>query len=252
MNKTLEETIRSILADSELPKRFWAEALSTGTYLHSRSSTNSVQDKIPYEAWTGNNPNVSHLRIFGCDAFAHVPKDERSKLDSKTRRSIFLGYGQGVKGYHFYNKAQKRIFYSRNVVFDETRSTKQDDLKDVAENKPSIELKERTVKAKMIIQSIIIQMRTHNKKDEKDVHQTGMVNGFTLLKKKILLLQKKHYQVKMPQNGGRQCELSYNHFTRIKYGYYLNYFQKEKLLEVSGYSNESMMLMETLKDIKQG
>ena len=72
--------------------------------------------------------------------------------------------------------------------FNETRSTKQDGVKDVAENKPSIELKRRTVKAKIIIQSTIMQMRSHNKKDEKYVYQTGMVNRFTLLKKKILLL----------------------------------------------------------------
>ena len=50
----------------------------------------------------------------------------------------------------------------------------------------------------------------------------------------------------------KAMETEYNHFFRIKYGNYLNYLQEEKLLEVSGYSNESMMLMETLKDIKQG
>ena len=129
-----------MLADSELTKRFWAEALSAVTYLRNRSPTTALQDKTAYEAWNGNKPNVSHLRIFGCDAYGHVPKDERSKFDSKTRRSIFLGYGQGVKGYCLYDKAQRRIFYSRNVVFNETSSTKQDDLKDVAEDEPSIEL----------------------------------------------------------------------------------------------------------------
>ena len=46
--------------------------------------------------------------------------------------------------------------------------------------------------------------------------------------------------------------LSYSNFTRIKYGNYLNYLQEENLLEISGYLNESVMLMETLKDIKQG
>ena len=39
-----------------------------------------------------------------------------------------------------YDKAQKRIFYSRNIVFNETRSTKQDDVEDVAEDEPYIEL----------------------------------------------------------------------------------------------------------------
>ena len=134
MDRTLVESIRSMLADSELPKRFWVETLSTATYLCNRSPTNAVQDKTPYEAWTGNKPDVSHLRIFGCDVYSHVPKDERSKLDSKTRRSIFLGYGQGIKGYRLYDKAQTRIFYSKNVVLNETRSTKQDDVKDVPED----------------------------------------------------------------------------------------------------------------------
>ena len=96
MSRKLMETIRSMLADCELPNRFWVDALSTATYLHNRSPTNAVQDKTPYEAWTGNKPIVSHLRIFGCDAYIHVPRDERSKLDSKTRRSISFGYGQEV------------------------------------------------------------------------------------------------------------------------------------------------------------
>ena len=99
MNRTLVESIRSMLADLKLPKCFWAEVLSTATYLHNRCPTNAVEGKTPYEAWTGNKPNVGHLRIFGCDAYPHIRKDERSKLGLKTKRSIFLGYGNGVKGY---------------------------------------------------------------------------------------------------------------------------------------------------------
>ena len=61
-------------------------------------------------------------------------------LDSKTRRRIFLAYGQGTKGYRWYDKAQKMIFYNKVFVFNETRSTKQDGVKDAAEDEPSIEL----------------------------------------------------------------------------------------------------------------
>ena len=57
-------------------------------------------------------------------------------------------------------------------MVNETRSTKQDEVKDVAEDEPFIEY----------------EMECHNKKKEKDIHQVGMVNRFTLLKKKILLL----------------------------------------------------------------
>ena len=53
----------------------------------------------PFEAWTKEKPKIEHLRVFGCDAYAHIPKDERKKLESKSRKCIFVGYGESVKGY---------------------------------------------------------------------------------------------------------------------------------------------------------
>ena len=44
-NRTLVEMVRSMLADSELPKSFWAEALATAVYLRNRSPTKSVEGK---------------------------------------------------------------------------------------------------------------------------------------------------------------------------------------------------------------
>ena len=35
----------------------------------------------PYEAWTGRKPQVGGLRVFGCQAFVHIPKEERKKLE---------------------------------------------------------------------------------------------------------------------------------------------------------------------------
>ena len=54
---------------------------------------------------------MSHFRVFGCEAFSHVPKEQRQKLDSKTTRCIFLGYGGNVKGYRLYDESSKKIFY---------------------------------------------------------------------------------------------------------------------------------------------
>ena len=33
--------------------------------------------KIPQEIWTGNKPSYDKLRIFGCEAYALIPKDDR-------------------------------------------------------------------------------------------------------------------------------------------------------------------------------
>ncbi|KAL6336690.1 hypothetical protein AAG906_036004 [Vitis piasezkii] len=42
--------------------------------------------------WSNNEISYDHLRVFGCKAFVHIPKDERSKLDAKTRPCVFIGY----------------------------------------------------------------------------------------------------------------------------------------------------------------
>eukprot|EP00731_Ephydatia_muelleri_P016374 Em0009g798a len=121
INRTLIETARSMLIDYHLPHSFWAEAISTAAYLRNRSPTKAVAEMTPYEAWTGKKPQVNGLRVFGCQAFVHIPKDERKKLDSKSRRCIFWGYGVTTKGYRLYDPLKKKVCYSRDVIFMEDK-----------------------------------------------------------------------------------------------------------------------------------
>ena len=53
-DQTLVEMVRPMLADSELPKSFWAEALATAIYLRNRSPTKPVEGKTPYKAIYGD------------------------------------------------------------------------------------------------------------------------------------------------------------------------------------------------------
>ena len=119
-NRTLMEMVRSMLASSKLPRRFWAEALNTATYLRNRCPTRALEGITPVELLTGNKPMVGHLKVFGCAAYCHVPNDEQRKLDSKSRKCIFLGYSENQKGYRLYDLERKRIVNSRDVVFNET------------------------------------------------------------------------------------------------------------------------------------
>ena len=102
-----------------MPKQFWAEALSTATYLRNLSPTKAVKDMTPYEAWNNLKPDVQHLRVFGSICYAHIHKTERQKLDPKSRKAILLGYGERVKGYRLYDLKEKKVFHSRDVLFKE-------------------------------------------------------------------------------------------------------------------------------------
>ncbi|MDV3181226.1 MAG: hypothetical protein Q8830_03370, partial [Candidatus Phytoplasma australasiaticum] len=74
--------------------------------------------------WADKNVSYKHLRVFGCKAFIHVPKDERQKLDVKTWQYVFIGYGQDEFGYRFYGPVHKKLIRSRDAVFIEDQTIK--------------------------------------------------------------------------------------------------------------------------------
>ena len=79
-------------------EKIWAEAVMTACYLINRSPSSALGDKTPHEVWCGKKPSLRHLRVFGCEAYVHVPKEKRTKLDYKAHKCIFIGYGDGIKG----------------------------------------------------------------------------------------------------------------------------------------------------------
>jgi hypothetical protein len=86
MNRTLMEKARSMLSGTELGQEFWAEAVDTACYLVNLSPSSTLDEKTPHEAWTKKKPSLQHLRVFGYDAYVHVPNKNRSKLDKKTEK----------------------------------------------------------------------------------------------------------------------------------------------------------------------
>ena len=60
------------------------------------------------------------MRIFGCDAYSLIPKNQRSKLDPKSKCYVFVGYDYAVKGYRLWDPTLRKIVISRDVTFDES------------------------------------------------------------------------------------------------------------------------------------
>lgn len=120
-NRTLMEMARTMLIYANLDHRYWTDALLTATYLKNRCPHKSVHAKTPFEALTGQKPDVTHLRVFGCEAYPLVPQGLKGKLDSKTKKGIFVGYGHanGIKGYRILDTTTGRIVISKNVAFNE-------------------------------------------------------------------------------------------------------------------------------------
>src|ERR1044072_4992381 len=97
------EMARSKLKEKGMPNTFWVETVYIAVYILNICPTKALQDKTPFEAWSGKNSSVKHLRVFRSICYVHVPNVKRHKLEDKTVRGIFLGYSTISKGYRVYN-----------------------------------------------------------------------------------------------------------------------------------------------------
>jgi hypothetical protein len=53
----------------------------------------------PFELWHTKKPSVGYMRVFGSDAYVHVPDQKRKKLESKAKHGILMGYNSTSKAY---------------------------------------------------------------------------------------------------------------------------------------------------------
>ena len=142
MNRTLNERARSMRIHAGLPKMFWAEAVNTAAYLINRGPSIPLDGKIPKEVWSGKEVNLSHLRVFGCISYVHIDSAERSKLDAKSNKCVFVGYGDDEFGYQFWDYENRKIIRSRDVIFNENVMYKDRSIAESSNSSTEAETKE--------------------------------------------------------------------------------------------------------------
>ena len=90
-------------------------------YTRNRCSNKALVNVTPEEAWSGKRPCISHMRVFGCIAYAKVPDEKRTKLVAKGIKCLFVGYCEGTKAYRLACLESQKIIKSPDVVFFEDK-----------------------------------------------------------------------------------------------------------------------------------
>ena len=75
-----------------LGKELWAEAVGIACYLVNKTPSSALDDKNPQEVCTSKEPSLTHLKVFGFEDYVHIPNENKSKIDKKVEKCIFIGY----------------------------------------------------------------------------------------------------------------------------------------------------------------
>ena len=118
--KMLVIKARALRLEADLPHYLWPEAIHTACCLANRTPTAKHGWKTPFELVMGNKPQLSHLKIYGCKAYAlnrNIPKKE--KLEPKAHIGYLVGY-DSTNIFRIWIPSKRKVIRSRDVLFDET------------------------------------------------------------------------------------------------------------------------------------
>ena len=122
-NRTLLEISRALLIDSHSLAYFWPEAIATTTYLINRLPSKTLELSTPLATFGTfvSFPSSHSLppRIFGCVVFVHFPKHNRTKLEPRAIKCVFLGYGVNQKGCRCFDPIHNRMYTTMDCDFFE-------------------------------------------------------------------------------------------------------------------------------------
>ncbi|RVW24660.1 Retrovirus-related Pol polyprotein from transposon TNT 1-94 [Vitis vinifera] len=108
---------------AKTPISYWGEAITSASYLINRVPSSSINFQTPLQALTNVvvAPTVPNLppRVFGCVAFVHLHKHQRTKLTSHALQCVFVGYALHKKGYRCYHPPTQQMYITMDVVFHE-------------------------------------------------------------------------------------------------------------------------------------
>ena len=127
MNRTTLESALALMFQAGAPDNLWEQAVAYSVYLRNRTPHRHLGMRCPIEIFKlpqhqqqlSRGQLYKNIRIWGCEAFVHIPKNKRKKLSRKAHRCAFVGIDESGL-FILYNLSTRKLVASRNVDFNES------------------------------------------------------------------------------------------------------------------------------------
>lgn len=92
LNQTLINLARSMLTECKAPIQLWGDAIIHASYVYNHTPLKVIGMLTPIQKLTGQQPDLSKIKVFGCNAFYALPDTQRSKFQPTFTRGVWIGH----------------------------------------------------------------------------------------------------------------------------------------------------------------
>ncbi|CAM6100214.1 unnamed protein product [Calypogeia fissa] len=119
-NCTLFDCGRSMAFGSQLPNFVWEEVVRAANHILNRCITSSLKSSTPFQLLYNSKPDLSDFKVIECTAYVKLPKEKCNKLSAQAICYVLVGYDDQSKAYRVYHPSSRKIYISKDVLFDES------------------------------------------------------------------------------------------------------------------------------------
>jgi len=115
-----------ILRSATLPEGLWTEAVRDAVWKKNRAPTKALKfKKTPYEALTGNKPNLSHEHAWGSRVYVTIPPEQRAgpKLHTPRGYVAYFVASESEQIYRIWNPELEKVVRMQSARVDDTAGT---------------------------------------------------------------------------------------------------------------------------------
>jgi hypothetical protein len=118
--RTLMDKAQAMCLHTCLPDSYWKFAILHAAHVYNVMSMNWLNWRTPLVLLKGEKPSVSHLRVFGCGAYVHLPDEtQKGKLQLKSQLMVYLGVSARSEHNYLFMCPNNTLHTSTHAIFDE-------------------------------------------------------------------------------------------------------------------------------------
>jgi hypothetical protein len=117
--RTLMDKAQTMYFHTCLPDSYWEFAILHAAHVYNMMLMNWLNWRTPLELLKGAKPSVSHLRVFRCGAYVHLPDETRKgKLQPKSQLMVYLGVSAGSEHNYLFMHPNNALHTSAHAIFN--------------------------------------------------------------------------------------------------------------------------------------